>query len=66
MYMTFQRIKLNKFKKGHIFIWCDDYEKILETLSGLKEYDILFKDKIKINQIGFFKYLLKILHILYR
>jgi antitoxin component HigA of HigAB toxin-antitoxin module len=26
----------------------------LETLSGIKEYDIMFKDKIKVNSIGFF------------
>lgn len=46
--------KSNPFKIGNIFIWCDEYDKILETLSGIKEYDIMFKDKIKVNSIGFF------------
>jgi superfamily II DNA or RNA helicase len=46
--------KSNSFKIGNIFIWCDEYDKILETLSGIKEYDIMFKDKIKVNSIGFF------------
>jgi superfamily II DNA or RNA helicase len=59
---TIQRIcrairinKNNKFKIANIFIWCDEYSEILDTLSGIKEYDVLFKDKIKINQIGFTK-----------
>jgi len=42
----------NKYKKGNIFIWCDEYSKILETLSGIKEYDIEFRDKIKLNVNG--------------
>jgi len=46
--------KSNSFKVGNIFIWCDEYDKILETLSGIKEYDIMFKDKIKVNSIRFF------------
>ena len=29
-------------------MWCNDYAKILETLSGIKEHDILFKNKISI------------------
>ena len=41
--------KSNKYKKGNIFIWCDDYAQILDTLSGIKEYDIKFADKIKVN-----------------
>ena len=44
--------KKNKFKKGNIFIWCDQYDQISNTLSGLKEYDIFFKDKIKTNEIN--------------
>jgi hypothetical protein len=48
--------KYNKFKIGNIFIWCDEYDLILETLSGIKEYDIYFKDKIKINKINFYGY----------
>jgi len=51
--------KNNKFKKGNIFIWCDEYNEILETLSGIKEYDINFKDKIKVNENGFYKLELK-------
>jgi hypothetical protein len=44
--------KNNKYKKGCIFIWCDEYSKILETLSGIKEYDVEFRDKIKLNING--------------
>ena len=47
--------KRNKFKKGNIYIWCDQYDQILNTLSGLKEYDIFFKDKIKINEIAHYR-----------
>ena len=57
---TIQRIcrclridKNNKFKIGNIYIWCNEYDTILETLSGIKEYDIFFKDKIKINETNF-------------
>ena len=57
---TIQRIcrclridKNNKFKIGNIYIWCDEYDKILETLCGIKEYDIFFKDKININEVNF-------------
>ena len=57
---TIQRIcrclridKNNKFKIGNIYIWCNEYDSILETLSGIKEYDIFFKDKIKINETNF-------------
>ena len=39
----------NKYKQGNIFIWCDEYELILETLAGIKEYDIDFVHKIKTN-----------------
>jgi superfamily II DNA or RNA helicase len=45
--------KNNKFKIGNIYIWCDEYDTILETLSGIKEYDIDFKTKIEINTINF-------------
>ncbi len=45
--------KNNKFKIANIFIWCDEYSEILDTLSGIKEYDLLFKDKIKVNEISF-------------
>jgi superfamily II DNA or RNA helicase len=51
---TIQRIsralrKTNQFKKANIYIWCDEYDEILETLSSLKEYDIDLITKIKIN-----------------
>ena len=44
----------NPFKIGNIYIWCNEYDQILETLSGIKEYDLFFKDKIKINETNFF------------
>jgi superfamily II DNA or RNA helicase len=40
--------KNNKFKIGNIYIWCNEYNLILETLSGIKEYDTLFKEKINV------------------
>ena len=43
--------KNNKFKIGNVYIWCEEYDEILETLSGIKEYDVNFKDKIKLNCI---------------
>jgi len=46
--------KNNPFKIGNIYIWCDEYDQILQTLSGIKEYDLFFKDKIKINETNFF------------
>jgi len=51
--------KNNKFKKGNIFIWCDEYSEILNTLSGIKEYDIKFVEKIKVNENGFYNKELK-------
>jgi superfamily II DNA or RNA helicase len=58
---TIQRIcrcirndKTNKFKVGNIFIWCNEYDEILNTLSGIKEYDIFFNDKIKLNENNFY------------
>ena len=58
---TIQRInratridKQNPFKIANIYIWCDQYEEILETLSSIKEYDETFKDKIKINVNNFY------------
>lgn len=38
----------------YIYIWCDQYESLLITLSGLKEYDGDFCDKIKINKNYFY------------
>jgi superfamily II DNA or RNA helicase len=58
---TIQRInratridKNNSYKIANIYLWCDEYNEILDTLSSIKEYDDLFKDKIKINEINFF------------
>lgn len=42
------RINKNKFKTGNIFIWCTKYDDILNTLSGIEDYDIMFKTKINI------------------
>jgi superfamily II DNA or RNA helicase len=47
-------ISSNPFKVANIFIWCNEYEEILDTLSSIKEFDIMFKDKIKINEVDFF------------
>jgi hypothetical protein len=50
-------IRLDKnspYKCGNIFIWCDKYEDIVNTLSGLKDYDIEFQNKIKINEINYY------------
>ena len=46
--------KNNPFKIGNVYIWCNEYDKIIDTLSGIKEYDIFFKDKITINETNFF------------
>ena len=44
----------NPFKIANIFIWCEEYDDILETLSSIKEYDIFFNHKIKINALDFY------------
>lgn len=58
---TIQRIsratrtdKNNPYKIANVYIWCEAYEEILETLSSIKEYDIMFKDKIKVNAVDFY------------
>ena len=58
---TIQRIsratrtdKNNPYKIANVYIWCEEYEDILETLSSIKEYDIMFKDKVKINALNFY------------
>lgn len=58
---TIQRIsratrtdKNNPYKIANVYIWCEAYEEILETLSSIKEYDIMFKDKIKVNAVNFY------------
>jgi len=58
---TIQRIsrsmridKKNPYKVANIYIWCEAYEEILETLSSIKEYDIMFKDKVKVSTVDFY------------
>lgn len=58
---TIQRIsratrtdKKNPYKIANVYIWCEAYDEILETLSSIKEYDIMFKDKIKVNAVDFY------------
>lgn len=46
--------KNNQFKVGNVFMWCDEYKGILDTLSCLKEYDADFGTKININSVNFF------------
>jgi superfamily II DNA or RNA helicase len=46
--------KNNKFKIGNVFIWCSEYDEIINILSGIKEYDIYFKDKVVINSTNYF------------
>lgn len=46
--------KNNNNKIGNIYIWCDEYSKILGILGGIKEYDENFCSKIDINEINFF------------
>jgi superfamily II DNA or RNA helicase len=36
-------------KAGHVYIWCNEYAEILNLLSGIKEYDPDFQDKIFIQ-----------------
>ena len=58
---TIQRIsratrinKNNPYKVANVYIWCEEYDDILETLSSIKEYDIMFKDKVKISTVDFY------------
>ena len=58
---TIQRIsratridKNNLYKVANVYIWCEEYEEILETLSSIKEYDIMFKDKVKVSAVDFY------------
>jgi|LakMenE01Jun11ns_1017448.scaffolds.fasta_scaffold9959347_22 superfamily II DNA or RNA helicase len=46
--------RLNPYKVANIYIWCNDYEEILDTLSSIKEYDIMFRDKINLNTVDFY------------
>jgi superfamily II DNA or RNA helicase len=45
--------KKNPFKIGNIYIWCDEYDQILETLSGIKEYDLFSRIKLKSMRLTF-------------
>ena len=58
---TIQRIcrstrinKQNPHKISNVFVWCNEYHEILQTLSGIKEYDIFFKDKINLVKTNFY------------
>lgn len=44
-----RKVDINKNKIGNVFIWIDEYAQILETLSGIKEYDEAFKNKISLQ-----------------
>ena len=37
--------KSNPFKVGNIYIWCDEYDKIIETLSGIRSMVQIFQVK---------------------
>ena len=58
---TIQRIsratridKNNPYKVANVYIWCEEYDDMLETLSSIKEYDIMFKDKVKVSAVDFY------------
>jgi len=44
----------NPYKIANIFIYCDEYEEILNTLSIFKEYDLTFNYKIKLNKLNYY------------
>lgn len=41
-------IKSNPNKKANIYLWCSQYDELLECLSSLKEYDTDLVTKIKL------------------
>jgi superfamily II DNA or RNA helicase len=47
-------VRDNKHKVGNLFLWCSEYESILETLGGIKEIDAGFADKVIVNQVSQF------------
>ena len=58
---TIQRIsrstridKNNPYKVANVYIWCEEYDDMLEILSSIKEYDIMFKDKVKVSAVDFY------------
>jgi hypothetical protein len=48
-------LRANKYKVGQVFIWCSEYDSILETLGGIKEIDSSFAEKVMINEVGQFR-----------
>jgi superfamily II DNA or RNA helicase len=48
-------LRSNKHKVGQVFIWCSEYDSILETLGGIKEIDSSFAEKVMINEVGQFR-----------
>jgi superfamily II DNA or RNA helicase len=44
----------NPFKIANIYLWCNEYDDILETLTAIKEYDCAIIDKIKLNVIDLY------------
>ena len=47
--------KNNPFKVANIYLWCSEYDEILETLSSIKEYDCEIIDKIKLNVVDLYE-----------
>jgi len=47
-------VRDNKHKVGNLFLWCSEYESILETLGGIKELDAKFEDKVIVNTVSQF------------
>ncbi len=47
-------VRDNRFKVGNLFLWCSEYESILETLGGIKEIDAGFADKVIVNSVSQF------------
>jgi superfamily II DNA or RNA helicase len=48
-------ISANKYKVGQVFIWCSEYDSVLDTLGGIKEIDSSFAEKVMINEVGQFR-----------
>jgi len=54
MWRSTRKDKSNPNKISNIFVWCNEYQEILQTLSGIKEYDVFFKDKINLVKTNFY------------
>ena len=39
---------------GNVYIWYNQYDDLLNTSSGLKEYDSMFRDMIKMSENNFY------------